>query len=496
MGAWGIGAFENDDALDWVGDLAADEGWAPVEDVLQYIGPGEPPVRACTRALAAAELVAAGRGHPLANLPESIVQWLGMVAAAPPEQLVPRFIAAIETIRTASELRALFKEAGDIRSWSAELRRLATRLSKKPCPVKKDRPPTPPENLFKRIDREIKAKRWDDAIATLSRVLDGEPTRVPSLNNRAWCLAQLGRLDEAATDVERAIELLPGAAWPERIKAACYGTRGFIRLRNRRYQEAIEDLSVSLDIDPLRRINFEHRAQAQDALGRPDLATADRGSAEKLVIAEALELAKQAWENDRHRVAIAELSRVLAIEPRHRRALFRRAMSFWSLKLMTEAEQDLSAVIAIEPRDRYLYFRRAEVRAILGDKEGARHDRARCHELGLDLIGFYDEFIGRLALSMSGRSALLGGRDHGDSGALVRITKSVMPELNFLLKLVPEHGPARKVRAQAFELVGNLHRAERERKTLDTVNPLPPPAPPPDDTTYSKWFWGMMKDDA
>jgi len=71
-----------------------------------------------------------------------------------------------------------------------------------------------------------------------------------------------------------------------------------------------------------------------------------------------------------------------------------------------------------------------------------------------------------------------------------------MPELNFLLKLVPEHGPARKVRAQAFELVGNLHRAERDRKMLDTAKPLPPPAPPPDDTTFSKWFWTMMKGEA
>ncbi len=495
MGAWGIGAFENDDALDWVGDLAADEGWASVEDVLEHVEPGEPPA-SCTHALAAAELVAAGRGHPLADLPDSAEQWLGTVGAPPPEQLVTRFIAAVETIRTASDLRASFKEAGDLRSWSAELRRLATRLTKEPRPVKKDRPPPSPENLFKRVDREIKAKRWDDAIATLTRILESEPTRVPSLNNRAWCLAQLDRFDEAAVDVERAIELLRGTAWPDRIKAACHGTRGFIRLRNRRYQEAVDDLSVSLDIDPLRHINFEHRAQAQDALGRPDLASADRRSAEKLVITEALKRANQAWENDRHRVAIAELSRVLAIEPRHTRALFRRAINFWSLKLMTEAERDLSAVIAIEPRDRYLYFRRAEVRAILGDKEGARHDRVRCHELGLDLIGFYDELIARHALSMSGRSALLGGRDHGDSGALVRITKSAMPELNFLLKLVPEHGPARKVRAQAFELVGNLHRAERERKTLDTVKPLPPPAPPLDDTTYSKWFWGMMKDDA
>src|SRR5689334_11183239 len=134
MGTWGIAAFENDGALDWMGDLPTGDGWAPVNEVFGDVELGEPPAPACTRALAAAELVAAARGHAAKQLPESAVSWLGAMATPPPEELVTRSRVAVERIRRTSELRALFQEVGELRSWSAELRRLETRLGKKPRP--------------------------------------------------------------------------------------------------------------------------------------------------------------------------------------------------------------------------------------------------------------------------------------------------------------------------------------------------------------------------
>ena len=482
MGAWGAGSFENDDALDWLGELSPGDGWDPVRAALESIDagePGEPPASSCTRALAAAELVAAARGHPTKDVPASAARWLAAAGAPPPTDLVAQASAAVAAIRRASELRELFREAGDLRAWSAEMRRLDGRLKKAPRPV-----PTSPvvptgEDLFKRANREIKAARWEEAIVTLTRILEADPVRVLSFNNRAWCLAQLGRLAEASAEIERAMDAMQRLMCPRSVKAPCHGTRAFIRLREGNHRAAIDDYSVSLEI-VAHRGNYEHHAEAYDAVGEHALADRDRWFARTMLLAESLLRARLAWNDGRYGAALAELNRALEVDPAHPRALFRRAIVLWSLKRMAEAERDLSRVIALRPDDRYLYFRRAEVRAIRGDHTGARRDRERCHQLGFDLIGFYAGFI---------EGQLRPNLDRGDPRPLKGF---VIPQLTFLLKVVPEHVQAREARARAFELLGNARRAAEDQRMIERVEPLPAPAPPPDATDFHHWFMDMM----
>ncbi len=67
MGAWGYGPFENDDAMDFVGDLETATGtghlstilYAISDDRTEYVEAPESSV-----AIAAAEVVAALLGHP------------------------------------------------------------------------------------------------------------------------------------------------------------------------------------------------------------------------------------------------------------------------------------------------------------------------------------------------------------------------------------------------------------------------------------------------
>jgi tetratricopeptide (TPR) repeat protein len=277
------------------------------------------------------------------------------------------------------------------------------------------------------------------------------------------------------------MDVMQQVMWPQFMKAKCYGTRGFILLREGNHRAAIDDYTVSLDIVP-HGGNFEQRAEAYDAVGEHALAASDRRSARTVEVAGSLRRARIAWHDDRHREALAELNRVLELEPAHATALFRRAMVLWELKLMEEAERDLSRAIELRPEDRYLYLRRSEVRAIRGEREGARSDRERCHELGLDLIAYYDEFLERHR-----RDVVRG------NAALVQ--KSVIPTLTFLLKMIPEHLKARELRAQAFESVGNARRAAQDRKMLQLMEALPAAVPAPDDTPFGRWFWDMMDRD-
>ncbi len=64
MGAWGPGNFENDTALDWLGEPRTG---ASLGDIVRSVALDDP--EACERCLAAAELVAAWNGHALGELP-------------------------------------------------------------------------------------------------------------------------------------------------------------------------------------------------------------------------------------------------------------------------------------------------------------------------------------------------------------------------------------------------------------------------------------------
>src|SRR5687768_11336713 len=78
MGAWGIGNFDNDDAADWVYELAESDGTDVLVRALEAAtsdGYLEAPV--ASAGLAAAEIVAALLGNAGKALPDDVRKWLG-----------------------------------------------------------------------------------------------------------------------------------------------------------------------------------------------------------------------------------------------------------------------------------------------------------------------------------------------------------------------------------------------------------------------------------
>ncbi|MFN7589071.1 MAG: DUF4259 domain-containing protein [Planctomycetota bacterium] len=128
MGTWGHGTFHNDDAADWLYEL--DEGGLDVVDAaLQaatlcgFLAAPE----GCT-ALAAAEVVAAMRGRPAADLPEALLAWLRQRRAPPSAGLVARAQKAVAAVLADSELADLWRESGQFEAWQVVVRDLAARL--------------------------------------------------------------------------------------------------------------------------------------------------------------------------------------------------------------------------------------------------------------------------------------------------------------------------------------------------------------------------------
>src|SRR5262245_57980703 len=111
MGAWAHGSFDNDDALDGVGELEGAEDTEPItqafDAVLEADDYREAPE--ASMGIAAAEVVAALLGKLAAKLPDEVTSWL--VGKKPPKPaLVKKAQRVVERILKDSELKELWAE--------------------------------------------------------------------------------------------------------------------------------------------------------------------------------------------------------------------------------------------------------------------------------------------------------------------------------------------------------------------------------------------------
>lgn len=130
MGAWGHRSFENDSALDWLGDLA--DGGASVHDALEGVLGSEEEyleVDEGSSALAAAELVAAARSQREDRLNDDARAWLATGAEAITAEDARLAARAVERVldEETSELAQLWAE-GDATAWRADVAELLARL--------------------------------------------------------------------------------------------------------------------------------------------------------------------------------------------------------------------------------------------------------------------------------------------------------------------------------------------------------------------------------
>ena len=132
MGAWDIGPFDNDDAADWLFALEVSSDTATIAaalGVITDIGNEYLEAPDCSNALAAVEIVAALRGHPIANLPDNAKAWVKAHRELDVSSLVPTAQAVVHRIRSDSELKELWDESEEAVKWYATLDDVCGRLN-------------------------------------------------------------------------------------------------------------------------------------------------------------------------------------------------------------------------------------------------------------------------------------------------------------------------------------------------------------------------------
>ena len=132
MGAWEIGSFDNDDALDWVGELCEAEDFEPLVDAFDAVLAEDcPEAPDASAGLAAAEVTATLLGRPPAELPEEVAAWV-VGKPAPRASLVKRARKAVARILKDSELKDLWAESADFARWQGTVAELQGRLADPP----------------------------------------------------------------------------------------------------------------------------------------------------------------------------------------------------------------------------------------------------------------------------------------------------------------------------------------------------------------------------
>ena len=132
MGAWDFGPFDNDYARDWLYELEESTDTSVIAKALHKvadIGDGYLKAPDCSNAIAAAEVIAALRGHPVSDFPANAKQWVEANQTLDTAALVSVAVAALKRIRTNSELKELWDESPESPNWHATLDDVAHRLA-------------------------------------------------------------------------------------------------------------------------------------------------------------------------------------------------------------------------------------------------------------------------------------------------------------------------------------------------------------------------------
>ena len=131
MGAWDIGFFDNDEALDWVYELEKVDDFSILENAFEIVidQKGDTPDASdCTIALCAAEVVASLLDNPASDVPDEVLDWIED-KPEPSSELIKIAVKAIKVILDDSELKELWLETEEFPDWVDNVKTLIENLT-------------------------------------------------------------------------------------------------------------------------------------------------------------------------------------------------------------------------------------------------------------------------------------------------------------------------------------------------------------------------------
>ncbi|HET6226654.1 MAG TPA: DUF4259 domain-containing protein [Bacteroidia bacterium] len=134
MGAWGIKNFENDGAADFVEDvLQGNKLIIPntIQKILELSNHDYLGIPDCEQGLAAVEFIAAAKGKPSVDMSDKAIEWIKKndLLSFSDFDLIASAQNVIYHVLDDSEMKELWKEAGELKDWEKVIADLKERIS-------------------------------------------------------------------------------------------------------------------------------------------------------------------------------------------------------------------------------------------------------------------------------------------------------------------------------------------------------------------------------
>lgn len=133
-GGWAADTLSNDDASELLGQIvpngSVDSIRSALDAALYPVSPVSNEI--ASRALAAAEMVAAMKGNPSLYLPAQCKEWAARHSRDANRDLIESAVKAVDQVVKGSETQELMREGGakSLRDWQASVTNLQARLSR------------------------------------------------------------------------------------------------------------------------------------------------------------------------------------------------------------------------------------------------------------------------------------------------------------------------------------------------------------------------------
>ncbi len=294
MGTWGPGVFQNDDALDYA-DSLAEEMYAAIEDFFAEEEPefdyGESQILPRIKLFAYLSRHAYEAEDPIGRCSPPLLSII--------EDWKRRYLAGFDRSVDDFESDPVYKRERR-RVIEETFDELASIVHDMMSAIEEDErkkveelehwirnDPKNPDAHLRYAEMCLEKERWQDCADHYAKALElgvSDWSLGFAFNNMAWSYAQIGQLDKALEQADRAVAV-------ENPIPQFFGTRGFILKNIGKLEESLESYNKALaehdtldeiGMDPSLAATHYWRAQVHEKLGNQEAAGRDLEIAEKL----------------------------------------------------------------------------------------------------------------------------------------------------------------------------------------------------------------------
>lgn len=225
------------------------------------------------------------------------------------------------------------------------------------------------DSLYTLASDHFDAGNYDSAAACYGQIFSEDSTENIALTNRAMSHCLNGAFEEALADCERALLI-------DSFHAPAYGVMGLTYYELGRYQSAVDELTVSLRIDPTVPEMWENRADAYRELGDFDQAIADYLKAIDLPWDNAErhnKLGACLLEDEQYELALTHLNVAIARDSTEGYFFYNRGMAYLHMDQHAEAIRDLQHCLRMLDDDPDIFFSLAQCHDLAKHPDSAVH---------------------------------------------------------------------------------------------------------------------------